>query len=120
MQEMSYADAIDAGLDPISYRNNLLESLGEGQFAGQLDALVWSKRSPCLMALLSLDMGSRVQVVGFQCHTRKGLPEYLGLRSLSPGQRVLLQVDRGLRGGLRPLVVAEDRISEQQGESQHG
>lgn len=119
MQEMSYADALDAGLDPISYRSDLLESLGEGQFAGQLDALVWSKRRPCLMALLSLDTGSRVQVLGFQRHTRKGLPECIGLRLLTPGQRIVLHVDRGLRGGLRPLVIPEPS-AEEQGESQYG
>ncbi len=107
MQEMSYAAALDAGLDPISYRNDLLESLGEGEFSGRLDGLVWSKRHPCLMALLSLDRGIRVQVLGFQKHSRKGLPEYLGLRALTPGQRIVLQIDRGIRGGLRPLVTPE-------------
>lgn len=107
MNELSYADALDAGLDPISYRSDAVESLGEGQFGGHLDALVWSKRQPCLMALLTLDTGVRVQVVGFQKHTRRDLPEYLGFRLLAPGQRVTLVIDRGVRGGLRPLVVAE-------------
>ena len=111
MQEMSYADALDAGIDPISYRSDALDSLGEGRFHGRLDALVWSKRKPCLMALLTLDTGSLVQVVGFQRHTRKGLPEYLGLRLLSPGQRIVLQIDRGVRGGLRPLVLSEDQCA---------
>jgi hypothetical protein len=109
MHEKSYAAALDAGLDPISYRNDLLQSLGEGEFPGRLDGLVWSKRQPCLMALVSLDRGIRVQVLGFQRHSRKGLPEYLGLRTLAPGQRILLSIDRGLRGGLRPLVVPEER-----------
>lgn len=108
MNEMSYAAALDAGLEPISYRSDALESLGEGRFMGQLDGLVWSKRQPCLMALLALDNGARVQVLGFQRHSRKGLPEYLGLRLLTPGQRICLQIDRGIRGGLRPLVVSDD------------
>jgi hypothetical protein len=106
MNEMSYADALDAGLEPISYRSDALESLGEGRFQGVLDGLVWSKRQPCLMALVSLDNGIRVQVLGFQRHSRKDLPEYLGLRLLTPGQRVELQIDRGVRGGFRPLLLA--------------
>lgn len=108
MNEMSYSAALDAGLDPISYRSGALTSLGEGRFSGQLDGLVWSKRDPCLMALLTLDSGVRVLVLGYQKHTRKDLPEYLGLRLLVPGQRVFLQIDRGLRGGLRPLVLPDD------------
>ncbi|NYI33131.1 hypothetical protein FHR53_002814 [Xanthomonas arboricola] len=108
MNEMSYAAALDAGLEPISYRSDALESLGEGRFTGKLDGLVWSKRQPCLMALLTPDNDARVQVVGFQRHSRKDLPEYLGLRLLTPGQRIVLQVDRGLRGGLRPLVLSDD------------
>jgi hypothetical protein len=107
MNEMSYADALDAGLEPISYRTDAVESLGEGRFGGCLDALVWSKRQPCLMALVTLDTGVRVQVVGFQRHTRRGVPEYLGFRLLAPGQRVTLVIDRGVRGGLRPLVISE-------------
>lgn len=110
MNEMSYAAALDAGFNPISYRTDVLESLGEGRFGGTLDSLVWSKRQPCLMALLTLDAGARVQVVGFQRHSRKDLPEYLGLRLLAPGQRIALLIDRGVRGGLRPLVVAEKVI----------
>ena len=110
MNEMSYADALDAGLEPISYRTDAVEALGEGQFGGRLDALVWSKRQPCLMALLTLDTGVRVQVVGFQRHTRRDLPEYLGFRSLTPGQRITLVIDRGVRGGLRPLVIAEAAV----------
>lgn len=106
MNELSYANALDMGLEPISYRSDAVECLGEGQFSGCLDALVWSKRQPCLMALLTLDSGVRVQVVGFQQHTRRDLPEYLGFRLLTPGQRVTLVIDRGVRGGLRPLVVA--------------
>jgi hypothetical protein len=108
MKEMSYTAALDAGLEPISYRGDALKSLGEGRFPGRLDGLVWSKREPCLMALLTLDSGVRVQVLGYQKHTRKGIPEYLGFRLLVPGQRILLQVDRGLRGGLRPLVLPDD------------
>ena len=112
MNEMSYAAALDAGLEPVSYRSQFLESLGEGLFGGKLDALVWSKRQPCLMALLTLDNDVRVQVVGFQRHTRKDLPEYLGLRSLTPGQRIFLEIDRGLRGGLRPLVRPGDASAQ--------
>ena len=108
MNELSYEAALDAGIEPISYRTDVLESLGEGKFAGQLDGLVWAKRKPCLMALLTLDGGVRVQVVGFQRHTRKDLPEYIGLRLLTPGQRVVLFVDRGVRGGFRPLVCPDD------------
>lgn len=112
MNEMSYAAALDAGLEPISYRSDALESLGEGRFTGRLDGLVWSKRQPCLMALLTLDNGARVQVLGFQRHSRKGLPEYLGLRLLAPGQRIFLQIDRGMRGGLRPLVLSDNETSQ--------
>ncbi len=113
MLEQSYAAALDAGLDPISYRSDLLQSLGEGEFPGRLDGLVWSKRQPCLMALVNLDRGARVQVLGFKRHSRKGLPEYLGLRALIPGQRILLVIDRGLRGGLRPLVIPEERVGNE-------
>lgn len=107
MNEISYAAALDAGIEPIAYRSDFLESLGEGHFGGTLDALVWAKRQPCLMALISLDVDVRIQVVGFQKHSRKELPEYLGFRQLTPGQRVVLVVDRGVRGGLRPLVIPE-------------
>jgi hypothetical protein len=55
MNEMSYAVALDAGLEPLSYRNGALKSLGEGRFSGTLDGMVWSKRQPCLMALLPLE-----------------------------------------------------------------
>ncbi len=111
MQEMSYADAVESGIEPITYRGDALDAIGEGSFSGQLDALVWAKRSPCLMALITLDLGARVQVLGFKRHTRKELPEYLGLRELSPGQRVTLHVDRGLRGGLRPLVMPAGTVA---------
>lgn len=106
MNELSYSAALDAGIEPITYRSDALESLGPGTFAGQLDALVWSKRQPCLMALITLEKGIRVQVVGFQRHTRKDMPEYLGLRDLYPEQQVMLAIDRGIRGGLRPTVYA--------------
>lgn len=106
MHEISYAAAVESGIEPITYRGDALDAIGEGSFPGRLDALVWAKRSPCLMALITLDLGARVQVLGFKRHTRKELPEYLGLRHLCPGQRITLQVDRGLRGGLRPLVLS--------------
>lgn len=108
MNEISYAMALEAGLEPISYRSDALQSLGVGRFGGRLDGLVWSKRKPCLMALLTLDNTARVQVLGFQNHSRRELPEYLGFRLLTPGQRIVLQIDRGLRGGLRPLVLSEN------------
>lgn len=55
MIEMSYAATLDAGLDPVSYRNDALESLGERRFSGTLAGLMWSERQPCLMALLPLE-----------------------------------------------------------------
>ena len=118
MKEISYVAALEAGIEPICYRSDALESLGEGSFPGMLDCLVWSKRHPCLMALLTLDDGPLVQVAGFQRHSRKGLPEYLGLRTLTPGQRILLIIDRGVRGGLRPLVLADDSASPQAKETE--
>jgi hypothetical protein len=51
--------------------------------------------------------GVKVQIVGFQKHSRPELPDYLGLRELTPGQRVELVVDIGLRGGLRPTLRGE-------------
>lgn len=111
MNELSYAAALDAGLEPITYRSDALDALGEGEFKGKLDGLVWSKRQPCLMALVTLESGVRVQVIGFQRHSRRGLPEYLGLRLLTPGQQVILCIDRGVRGGLRPSCFRRRRPS---------
>jgi hypothetical protein len=107
MNEVSYAAALEAGIEPIQYRSDHLTELGPGQHPGVLDALVWSKRKPCLMALIQLDTGVKVQMVGFQKHSRPELPDYLGLRELTPGQRVELVVDIGLRGGLRPTLRGE-------------
>jgi hypothetical protein len=107
MNEVSYPAALEAGIEPIQYRSDCLEELGPGPHAGLLDALVWSKRKPCLMALIQLDAGIKVQIVGFQKHSRPELPEYLGLRELTPGQRVELVLDVGLRGGLRPTLRPE-------------
>ena len=106
MNEISYAAALEAGIEPIQYRADAIESLGVGRFPAQLDALIWSKRKPCLMALLRLDVGVKLQVVGFQQHSRPELPEYLGFRAFTPGQRVTLVVDRGARGGFRPSLIA--------------
>lgn len=106
MNEISYSAAIEAGLDPLTYRTDALEALGAGSHPGTLDALVWSKRAPCLMALVTLDVGVRVLVLGYQQHSRRDLPPYLGLRELSPGQPIELSIDVGIRGGLRPLVRA--------------
>lgn len=105
MNEMSYADAVDSGLEPVTYRSDALRALGNGDFAGNLDALVWAKRQPCLMALVTLDSDIRVQVSGFQRHNRQGLPEYLGLRRLAPGQRVVVRVEIGVRGGMLATVL---------------
>jgi len=98
-------------IEPILYRIDILEELGEGNFTGVLDALVWSKRDQLLMALVTLDGGLKVRVLAFQRHSRKDangkpLPEYLGFRDLEPGKKVEILVDRGLRGGLRPFVKA--------------
>jgi hypothetical protein len=105
MNEMSYADALDAGIEPVTYRSDSLRALGKGQFTGCLDALVWAKRQPCLMALITLDTNIRVQVSGFQRHNRTDLPEYLGLRRLIPGQRIVVTVEVGVRGGLLATVL---------------
>ena len=107
MNELSYKAALEAGIEPIQYRADYLDELGQGQHPGVLDALVWSKRKPCLMALIQLDFGVKVQMVGFQKHSRPELPDYLDLRELTPGQRVELVVDIGLRGGLRPTLRRE-------------
>ena len=106
MNEVSYEAALTAGIDPIHYRADRLQSLGPGRFPAQLDALVWAKRQPCLAALIQLDTGVKIAIMGFQKHSFKGLPEYLGFRTFTPGQRVALVVDQGVRGGLRPSLVA--------------
>jgi hypothetical protein len=105
MRELSYSAALSAGVEPIQYRASL-DELAVGNHPGRLDALVWSKGKPALMALLTLDAGFKVQVIGFQTHSRKDLPPYLGLRELEPGQRILLNIDVGARGGVRPTVLA--------------
>lgn len=106
MDEMSYQDALAQGVQPIQYRTDRLEELGEGRHEGVLDALVWTKSKPALQALITLDSGVKIMVMGFQRHSRKELAPYLGLREFSPGDRVTLVIDRGLRGGLRPAVLA--------------
>lgn len=106
MNEISYSAALESGIEPIHYRADILKDLGPGQFPGKLRALIWSRKKPCLFALVDLDAGHKVQVIAFQRHSRPGLPEYLGLRAFSPGQKVSLVVDVGPRGGMRPTVLA--------------
>lgn len=104
MNEFSYAQALSSGIEPMNYRIDLLDAIGAGNFEGVLDALVWSQKEPSLMALITLDGGRKVKVLGFQRHSRKDLPEYLGLRELEPGAGIHLLVEVGVRGGLRPTV----------------
>lgn len=107
MFEISYEGALNAGIEPIQYRTDALPSLGEGEFPGILDALVWTKRKPALMALLTLDAGPLVSILGFNNSLTSGHP-YAGLRRLEPSRRVVLTVSRGIRGGWRPLVQSAD------------
>lgn len=104
MNELSYAQALDAGIEPIDYRADHLKALGAGTVAGTLDALVWAKRQRCLMALITLESGHKVQVSGFQLNRRPHLPSYMGLRDLQPGRPVLLHIEMGPRGGVHVTV----------------
>lgn len=104
MHELSYKQALEQGIEPIQYRTDALQGLGAGIHRGRLDALVWAKRQPALQALITLDSGPKVQVIGFQRHSRCDFPEYLGFRALIPGQMVDLVIDIGIRGGLRPSI----------------
>ena len=108
MKEISYAAAIEAGLEPITYRLERVGELGKGQYNGRLDALVWVASRPAIMALVTLEDGTRVTVMAFQAG-RKDMPlPYAGLRLLSPGDSVVLEVDIGPRGGVRPLLRSHD------------
>lgn len=51
MKEISYTAAIDAGLEPITYRLEREGELGKGHYAGRLDALVWVARRPAIMVV---------------------------------------------------------------------
>jgi hypothetical protein len=104
MKELSYAQALASGIEPILYRTDFLEELGVGSHAGVLDALVWAKRAAALMALVTLVSGPRVCVTGFQRHSRPDMQEYLGLRTFSPGDLVFIEIDIGQRRGLRPCL----------------
>ncbi|CAN7387701.1 hypothetical protein [Variovorax sp. LjRoot178] len=109
MNEISYNAAIDSGLEPITYRMERVQELGPGEFPGRLDGLVWINGRPALMALVTLQSGDRVGVIAYKRSSRKeiALP-WSGLRGLTPGESVILDIDVGLRGGLRPLVRSND------------
>jgi hypothetical protein len=104
MREISYRVAIDAGLEPITYRLERVGELGKGHFDGRLDALVWVDRRPAIMALVTLDDGTRVAVLAFHEGRRDVQLPYGGLRLLTPGDSVVLEIDIGPRGGVRPLL----------------
>ncbi len=108
MDELSYANALDQGIEPIHYRTGYLQELGEGHHEGWLDALVWCKRIAGLQALITLDIEVKVAVIGFKKSGRRDVPEYLGFRAFRPGQRIVLVIDTGVRGGLRPTLIAEE------------
>lgn len=110
-KEIGYDQAIDLGLEPIHYRSDAFADLGKGSYPGRLDALVWTKRKPALLALITLDTGVKVSVIGFQ-NNRVDDEPYMGLRRLDPGQRVLVEVDIGVRGGVRPTVRSPAQASD--------
>lgn len=108
MNEISYRLAVEAGLQPITYRLERLGELGKGEFSGRLDALVWASSKPAIMAMVSLDDGTSVCVMAFQEGRRDSPLPYQGLRMLSPGESVVLEVDFGPRGGVRPTLRSKD------------
>lgn len=60
------------------------------------------------MALVTLEDTTRVAAIAFQ-ERRKDMPlPYGGLRLLSPGDSIVLEVDIGPRGGVRPLLQSHD------------
>ncbi len=103
MNELGYADALSAGIEPVLYRTVSIDAPGPGEFPGILDALVWAKRQPALLALVTLDSGLKVVVVGY--HRREGVP-YAGLRNFTPGQKIKVSVEVGPRNGLRSRLSA--------------
>ncbi|TDQ31955.1 hypothetical protein DEV91_10650 [Phyllobacterium brassicacearum] len=104
MNELGYADALSAGIEPVPYRTVSINAPGPGEFPGTLDALVWAKRQPALLALVTLDTGLKVVVVGYH-RNRDGVP-YAGLRNFTPGQKIKVNVEVGPRNGLRSRLSA--------------
>ncbi len=98
MNELSYAQARDIGIDPALYQFDLIEVLGIGTYPGTLDHLVWARSKPILQALVTLNSGHKIKASGFQRHSRHDLPEYFGYRNLVPGMDIHLVVDRNSRG----------------------
>lgn len=105
MHEISYSQALARGVNPLRYHKDAIDFLGVGRFQGTLDHLVWSKRSPSLLALITLDSGERVCSVAYQARRNSSRPDYLGYRDFAPGDRIVLDVQEGPRGGLWPLMV---------------
>lgn len=99
---MSYAAAIDSGISLSGYRKETLRALGEGQYQGRLDALVWSKPSAArmLLALVTLDSGDKALCEARFERELKGEPKYQGFLGSTPGQAVLVTVTIGPRGGV--------------------
>ena len=105
MDEMSYHDALEGGFEPIQFRSEYLQELGPGHYAGYLDALVWRKAHPSLLALITLDNGIKTCVIAYHRDKSKRDPlPYSGLRLLAPGMKVDIDLQLGVRGGLIPRV----------------
>lgn len=110
MEEISYQDALAAGISPVEYRSDLMRVLGAGTYPGRLDALVWGQYGSRahLQALLSLDEGLKVRIAAYQQDNRQGEPLYRGFREFTPGDSVNLIISIGPRGGVRAEVTRQD------------
>jgi hypothetical protein len=106
MDELSYSDALDRGIEPVLYRASLMAELGPGTYPARLDALVWAKHHPALQALLTLEDGAKLLIMAFKKNSRQDFGPYLGLRGFTPGQRVNVVIEIGPRGGIKGRLIA--------------
>ena len=109
MEEISYEDALAAGISPNTYRTEILKELGEGIYPAHLDALVWGHYGsrPHLQALLTLaEDGTKVRIAAYHQDNRRGEVLYRGFREFCPGTNINLVISIGPRGGVRAFMQA--------------
>jgi len=106
MLEKSYDNAIISGCNPRDYDCDMSKILlqFEGKTTtGKLDALVWAKHKPILIACITLDNTERISLMAYK-DARESNREYRGWRLLSPGQSISITIRKGQRGALHPII----------------
>lgn len=91
---LSYSQALEAGLDPIQYRTEYLDSLSVGEHTVVVDGVVWARRKPAAIALVRDKDGHRIGLVKVKEVNLDGL-EYGGITEFMAGELAILEVYEG-------------------------